>query len=92
MSEANVLPIPELKLELVPVSVSNLDRAKAFYVEQLGFHVDHDVQPSDTVRVIQLTPTGSACSILLGPGCRCRDTSRLTQGATPGRHRYKQGP
>jgi catechol 2,3-dioxygenase-like lactoylglutathione lyase family enzyme len=68
MSETNVLPLPELKLELVPVPVSDLDRAKAFYVEQLGFHVDHDVQPSNTVRVIQLTPAGSACSILLGAG------------------------
>lgn len=68
MSKANMLPIPDLKLELVPVPVSNLDRAKAFYVEGLGFHVDHDVRPSDTVRVIQLTPTGSACSILLGAG------------------------
>lgn len=68
MSETNILPIPELKLELVPVPVSNLDRAKAFYAELLGFHVDHDVQPSDTVRVIQLTPAGSACSILLGAG------------------------
>lgn len=68
MSETNILPIPELKLELVPVPVSDLDRAKAFYAEQLGFHLDHDVQPNDTVRVIQLTPTGSACSILLGAG------------------------
>lgn len=68
MSKENVLPVPELKLELVPVPVSDLDRAKAFYVEGLGFQEDHDVRPSDTVRVIQLTPTGSACSILLGAG------------------------
>lgn len=58
----------EMKLELVPVPVSDIDRAKAFYVEKLGFKADHDVRPSDTVRVLQLTPPGSACSILLGAG------------------------
>ncbi len=68
MSEVNVFPILELKLELVPVPVSDLDRAKAFYAEQLGFHIDHEVPPGGTVRVVQLTPAGSACSILLGAG------------------------
>ena len=57
-----------LKLELVPVPVSDIDRAKAFYVEQAGFHADHDVRPSETVRVVQLTPPGSACSIVLSEG------------------------
>jgi predicted enzyme related to lactoylglutathione lyase len=57
-----------MKLELVPIPVSDVDRAKAFYAEQLGFVVDVDVQPADGVRVVQLTPPGSACSIGLGTG------------------------
>jgi predicted enzyme related to lactoylglutathione lyase len=58
----------ELKLELVPVPVADVDRAKAFYVERLGFSVDVDVRPADGVRVVQLTPPGSACSIGIGTG------------------------
>ena len=58
----------EMKLELVPIPVSDIDRAKAFYVEQVGFHADHDVQPGNGMRVVQLTPPGSACSIVLGKG------------------------
>ena len=51
-----------MKLELVPIPVADVDRAKAFYAERLGFVVDVDVQPADGVRVVQLTPPGSACS------------------------------
>ena len=58
----------DLKLELVPVPVSDIDRAKAFYVDQLGFHEDVDVRPTDAVRFVQLTPAGSACSVVLGAG------------------------
>jgi predicted enzyme related to lactoylglutathione lyase len=58
----------DMKLELVPIPVTDVDRAKAFYAEQLGFVVDVDVQPADGVRVVQLTPPGSACSIGLGTG------------------------
>ncbi|HKF36334.1 MAG TPA: VOC family protein [Ktedonobacteraceae bacterium] len=58
----------EMKLELVPVPVSDVDRAKAFYVEKVGFHADHDVQPGNGMRVVQLTPPGSACSIVIGTG------------------------
>jgi len=58
----------DLKLELVPVPVSDIDRAKAFYVDQLGFHEDVDVRPTDSVRVVQLTPPRSECSIVLGAG------------------------
>jgi predicted enzyme related to lactoylglutathione lyase len=58
----------EMKLELVPVPVSDVDRAKAFYVEQVGFHADLDVRPGNTVRIVQLTPPGSACSIVIGAG------------------------
>ena len=58
----------DMKLELVPIPVTDVDRAKAFYAEQLGFVVDVDVYPADGVRVVQLTPPGSACSIGLGTG------------------------
>jgi catechol 2,3-dioxygenase-like lactoylglutathione lyase family enzyme len=56
------------KLELVPVPVTDVDRAKAFYVEEVGFHTDHDHQVNDALSFVQLTPTGSACSIVLGTG------------------------
>ena len=56
------------KLELVPVPVSDVDRAKRFYAEQLGFVVDLDDRPTETIRIVQLTPAGSACSIMLGAG------------------------
>jgi predicted enzyme related to lactoylglutathione lyase len=56
------------KLELVAVPVSDVDRAKAFYVEQVGFNADHDHQVSDEMRFVQLTPPGSACSIAIGTG------------------------
>jgi catechol 2,3-dioxygenase-like lactoylglutathione lyase family enzyme len=58
----------EMKLELVPVPVADVDRAKAFYVEQVGFNVDLDHQVTDELRLVQLTPPGSACSILLSTG------------------------
>jgi catechol 2,3-dioxygenase-like lactoylglutathione lyase family enzyme len=55
----------EMRLELVQVPVADIDRAKAFYVEKVGFHADHDHQVSDELRFVQLTPPGSACSIAL---------------------------
>jgi predicted enzyme related to lactoylglutathione lyase len=58
----------DMKLELVPLPVADVDRAKAFYAETLGFSVDVDVQPMDGARVVQLTPPGSACSIGFGTG------------------------
>jgi predicted enzyme related to lactoylglutathione lyase len=58
----------EYKLELVPVPVGDVDRAKAFYTEQAGFNADHDHQVSDELRFVQLTPPGSACSISIGTG------------------------
>lgn len=58
----------EFKLELVFVPVSDVDRAKAFYADQVGFHVDHDQRVSDELRFVQLTPPGSACSIAIGEG------------------------
>ncbi len=58
----------DMKLELVAVPVSDVDRAKAFYTEQAGFHADHDFTVSEEVRFVQLTPPGSACSIAIGKG------------------------
>jgi len=58
----------DYKIELVIVPVSDVDRAKAFYGDQLGFHLDGDWTPRDGVRVVQLTPPGSACSISFGTG------------------------
>jgi predicted enzyme related to lactoylglutathione lyase len=56
------------KLEVVAVPVSDVDRAKRFYVEQVGFNADHDHQVNENLRFVQLTPPGSACSIVLGTG------------------------
>ena len=56
------------KLELVAVPVTDVDRAKAFYVDQVGFIADHDHQVSDEMRFVQLTPPGSLCSIAIGTG------------------------
>lgn len=56
------------KLELVPVPVADVDRAKAFYVDQVGFHADVDHQVNDELRFVQLTPPASACSIVMGTG------------------------
>jgi catechol 2,3-dioxygenase-like lactoylglutathione lyase family enzyme len=58
----------DMKLELVPIPVADVDRSRAFYVEKLGFALDVDVQPAEGVRVVQLTPPGSACSISIGYG------------------------
>jgi catechol 2,3-dioxygenase-like lactoylglutathione lyase family enzyme len=58
----------EMKLELVAVPVSDVDRAKAFYTEKIGFNADHDYQVRDDLRFVQLTPPGSACSIVIGVG------------------------
>ena len=62
------VPDMDWKIELVAIPVTDVDRAKAFYVEQVGFHADHDHQVNDALRFVQLTPPGSACSIVLGTG------------------------
>ena len=74
----------EMKLELVPIPVTDVDRAKAFYVDQVGFHLDHDVEPGNGMRVIQLTPPGSACSIVIGTGMG--ELSAATPGSVKGIH------
>ena len=58
----------DYKLELIAVPVSDVDRAKAFYVDQVGFNADHDHQVNENLRFVQLTPPGSACSIAIGLG------------------------
>ena len=55
-------------LEVIVVPVRDIDRAKAFYADGLGFHVDHDVVMGDEVRILQLTPPGSGCSVVIGKG------------------------
>ena len=56
------------RIELVAIPVTDVDRAKAFYVDQVGFHADHDHQVNENLRFVQLTPPGSACSVVLGTG------------------------
>ena len=56
------------KLELVAIPVTDVDRAKAFYVDQVGFNLDHDARPNERMRVVQMTPPGSACSVVIGVG------------------------
>ena len=74
----------DMKLELVPVPVTDVDRAKTFYVEQVGFALDVDVRPADGVRVVQLSPPGSACSIVLSTGLP--EISEMTPGTQKGLH------
>jgi catechol 2,3-dioxygenase-like lactoylglutathione lyase family enzyme len=69
----------DFRLEVVQVPVSDVDRAKTFYTEKVGFHADHDTRLSDAVRVVQLTPPGSACSIVIGTGL-----SDMTPGSVEG--------
>ena len=58
----------DMKLELVAIPVSDVDRAKAFYTEKVGFNAEHDHTVSEEIRFVQLTPPGSACSIAVGKG------------------------
>ena len=74
----------DMKLELVPIQVTDVDRAKTFYVEQVGFHEDLDVRPADGVRIVQLTPPGSACSIVIGTGLG--EISEIQPGTIKGLH------
>jgi catechol 2,3-dioxygenase-like lactoylglutathione lyase family enzyme len=58
----------DLKIEVVPIPVTDVDAAKAFYTEKVGFNLDHDMRPGDDMRVVQFTPPGSACSVVIGEG------------------------
>src|SRR3954447_20617034 len=73
----------QMKLELIPLPVSDVDRAIAFYVDKLGFDKDVDVQPSEGVRVVQVTPDGSHCSLGFGTGL---DVYRGDPGSLRGLH------
>lgn len=73
-----------MRLEVVPVPVADVDRAKAFYVDKIGFNLDFDSKPSEGVRVVQLTPHGSACSIVIGTGMG--DISEMVPGSVKGLH------
>jgi catechol 2,3-dioxygenase-like lactoylglutathione lyase family enzyme len=79
------------KLELVPVPVSDVDRAKAFYVDQVGFNADHDAVVNDALRFVQLTPPGSACSIVIGTGHH-GDGARLAAGSADGCRERQRRP
>ncbi len=81
-NKANIT-VPEMKLELVPVPVSDVDRAKAFY-EKVGFKLDVDTRPTDTMRVVHFTPPGSACSIVFGTGMG--EITAMTPGSVKGLH------
>lgn len=73
-----------MKLELVPVPVTDVDRAKTFYAEKVGFVVDLDVRPGDGLRIVQLTPPGSACSIVLSTGLP--QLAQMVPGSVRGLH------
>jgi predicted enzyme related to lactoylglutathione lyase len=69
----------DMKLEVVFVPVTDVDRAKAFYVDQVGFNADHDIQVNPELRFVQLTPPGSACSVVMGVG-----VTQMTPGSQQG--------
>jgi predicted enzyme related to lactoylglutathione lyase len=74
---ANTKTKIDWRLELIQVPVSDVDRAKSFYVDQVGFNDDHDHQVSDEIRFVQLTPPGSACSIALTTGAHQMEPGSL---------------
>ncbi|YAL81802.1 VOC family protein [Dermacoccaceae bacterium W4C1] len=71
----------ELRLELIPLPVRDVERAKSFYADTIGFVLDHDVEPGNGMRIVQLTPPGSGCSIAFGTGMGLPD-----QGTVQGLH------
>jgi catechol 2,3-dioxygenase-like lactoylglutathione lyase family enzyme len=83
MTDAQLPPVPEMRLELVPVPVSDVDRAKAFY-ERIGFGNLHDTVVSEGMRVVQFTPPGSACAIVFGTGLG--PISEMVPGSVKGLH------
>ena len=79
------------KLELVSIPVTDVDRANDFYADKVGFHADHDHRVHDALRFVQLTPPGSACSIVLGDGHR-RGRAGVGEGAADRDRRRRGGP
>ena len=89
-ASASTPPKPgEIKLEVVTVPVSDVDRAKAFY-ESLGWRLDIDIEPREGVRIVQFTPPGSACSISIGKGLTPAEPGSF-QGSELGRLRRRRG-
>jgi predicted enzyme related to lactoylglutathione lyase len=82
-SMTGIPAVPDMRLELVPLPVSDVDRAKAFY-EQVGFRNLHDTQVTDTMRVVQLTPPGSSCAIVFGTGMG--PITNMVPGSVKGLH------
>lgn len=68
----------EMKIELIPLQSKDIEGSKRFYQDVMGFHLDHDVEPGNGVRVIQFTPTGSGCSIAIGTGIGTEDAAPVT--------------
>ena len=64
--------------EVVPLRCTDVDRLKAFYVDRVGFGLDHDVEPGNGMRIVQLTPPGSACSVVIGAGMGDADRAAVT--------------
>jgi catechol 2,3-dioxygenase-like lactoylglutathione lyase family enzyme len=58
----------DMRIEVIPIPVSDVDSAKGFYTETVGFKLDHDVRPNEHMRVVQMTPPGSGCSVVIGEG------------------------
>src|SRR5690242_14136567 len=83
MAQADYLTMPQMKLELIPVPVSDVDRARAFY-EQAGFKLEVDAQMNESMRVVQFTPPGSACSIVFGTGMG--ELTDMAPGCVKGLH------
>ena len=79
-------------LEVVVVPVSDVDRAKEFYADRLGFTVDHDTRIGADVRIVQLTPPGSGCSVVIGTGCGARHAARARSGGSSSSCRTWSGP
>lgn len=68
----------DMRLELVPLPTTDVDVSKAFYIDGMGFVLDHDVEPGNGMRVVQLTPPGSSCSIVIGVGMSAPDAPRVS--------------
>ncbi len=85
MADTNeaTMTVPEMKLENVPIPVSDVERAKAFY-QQVGFRLDVDTRPTETMRVVHFTPPGSACSIVFGTGMG--EITDMKPGSVKGLH------
>ncbi len=65
----------DMRLELVPLLSTDVDRSKTFYLDKVGFTLDHDVEPGNGMRVVQLTPPGSACSVVFGVGISAAEST-----------------